>query len=74
MLNDAVKKLKDSKTRIILGGSFVSKYQADEDPLYKLPENVGAFASRLNISRGKFSIYGEYAHKINDPAVINNYI
>jgi hypothetical protein len=79
-LNDILPSLANSKTRIELGGSFVSKYQASEEIandtgyIYKLPENVGAFSSRFNISRGKFALSGEYAYKINDPVALNNFI
>jgi hypothetical protein len=70
-LHESLSKL---KTKVIFGGSFLSKYQVDADPIYKLPENVGAFSGRLNISRGNVSLGGEFAHKINDPSAINNYI
>ena len=73
-LNSLIKKLKENKTFISLGGSFVSKYQQDKDPVYIFPKNVGAMAARLNISRGKINFYSEYAYKINDPSAINNYI
>ena len=63
-----------AKTTVIVGGSFVSKYQADQDPLYILPENVGAWSSRLNLISGNFNFMGEYAYKINDPSMINGYI
>lgn len=52
---------------LTLGGSFVSKYQSDDDPLLELPENVGTWAARANYTTAKWNIYGEYAHKINDP-------
>jgi uncharacterized protein DUF6029 len=61
------------KTTVIMGGSFVSKYQADQDPTLTLPENVGTFAGRVNIIRGGFNFYGEYASKNNDPSFTNNY-
>lgn len=64
----------ESKLQVRLGGSFVSKYQKDEDPVYILPENVGAWASRLNISYGDFSFETEYMHKDNDPSTVNNFI
>jgi len=64
--------LGNKRTKVILGGSFVSKYQADQDPTYVLPENVGTFAGRVNIIRGGFNFYGEYASKINDPSFTNN--
>lgn len=72
--NDLINYLEQSKTRITIGGSFVSKFQHDEDPVYKLPENVAAWAGRLNITNGKFGFAGEYAYKINDPSTTNNFI
>lgn len=73
-LNTLLKSLENAPVRIILGGSAVSKYQRDADPLYNLPENVGAFAGRINLSAGKVSLMTEYAHKINDPQALNNFI
>ncbi len=61
------------KTQIIIGGSFVSKYQADQDPTLVLPENVGCAAGRLNIIRGGFNFYAEGSYKINDPSYQNNF-
>ena len=61
------------KTKIILGGSFVSKYQSDDDPKLVLPENVGNSAGRLSIIRGGFNFSTEYAYKINDPSYQNNF-
>ena len=54
--NELLTFMNESKTQIILGGSFVSKYQADNDPVYKLPENVGAWAGRINITRGGLNL------------------
>lgn len=73
-INELFKKLEEAKAKFILGGSFVSKYQSDQDPVYKLPENVGAWSARLNFIYGKFNISGEYAYKINDPSSVNNFI
>jgi len=73
-VNELITKMNEAKTQIILGGSFVSKYQQDKDPVYNLPENVGAWASRVNISNGGFNINGEYAYKINDPSADNLFI
>ena len=56
------------------GGSFVSRYQKDDDPIFILPENVAAFAGRMRLNAGAFSIYGEYAYKINDPNETNRFI
>jgi len=73
-INDLFEKLKEKKTFVRIGSSFVSKYQQDKDPVYNLPENVGAFSGRLNVSHGKINFFSEYAYKINDPSAINNYI
>lgn len=72
--NEFCKKLAESSFRITLGGSFVSKYQADEDAQYILPENVGSYAGRLNLGYKKFNLNAEYAYKINDPSTPNNMI
>ena len=58
----------------IIGGSFVSKFEEDQDPFYKLPLNVASFAGRLNYIKGGFDFYTEYAYKINDPSTVNGYI
>ena len=73
-LNETFKKLRGRKTSYIIGGSVVSKYQIDQDPLYILPENVAAFAGRVNITKGGVNILTEYAQKINDPSVTNEFI
>lgn len=73
-INDLFSALENSKTKITLGGGMVSRYQADLDPLYKLPENVAAWSGRMNLSNGGFFWLTEYAHKINDPNAINNFI
>lgn len=64
--------LGNKKTRIILGGSFVSKFQRDEDNSLILPENVGCYGGRINIIREGFNFNTEYAYKINDPSSDNN--
>lgn len=66
--------LQDFPGMVSIGGSMVSRYQKDEDPVYKLPENVAAFAGRINASYKKFGLNGEYAMKVNDPASTNNMI
>lgn len=63
-----------AKGNLIIGGSFVSKYQEDRDPLLVLPENVASYAVRLNYTRPKWNIYTEYAYKFNDPNGKNGFI
>lgn len=72
-LLDIFDSLKTDKLRILLGGSFVSKYQQDQNPVLKLPENVGCSAGRINIIAGDFNFFTEYAYKINDPSFQNHY-
>ena len=64
----------ESNTQVVLGGSFVSKYQADKNPVLKLPENVGSGAGRISIAHGGFMLSSEYAYKSQDPSADNGYI
>ena len=74
ILNELSEQFSEMKTRITAGASFVSKFQKDQDPIYNLPENVGSWGGRLNVSRGKISILSEYVYKINDPSAVNQYL
>jgi hypothetical protein len=58
----------ESKTKIIFGGSFVSRYQERSNLIFKIPQNVSSYAGRINVNHGRWSYYGEYAYKINDPS------
>ena len=73
-LNQSIPALNESKFRMSLGGSFVSKKQVNQSLFYNIPENVGAAAARLNLGYGGFAFSTEYAYKINDPSAINNFI
>ena len=73
-LNELVPGLDSAATRFIVGGSFISKYQAADDPLLVLPQNVGAGAARVSVSNGGFLFNAEYAQRANDPSVANGFI
>ena len=80
-LNSIITPMAESKFRMTLGAGFVSKYEPDEfisspEPGYKLnlPLNVGAGAVRMDMNYGNWSLQAEYAHKGQDPSVMNNYI
>jgi len=73
-LNRLIAPLDTAKLRISVGGSFVSRYQQDQDPIYILPENVAAGAGRLNVQYGKWSLGTEYVYKVNDPSSVNSLI
>lgn len=70
-INEVLKKLADKKLRVTLGGSFVSRYQKDEDASLVLPENVGASSGRFELNYEDFRLNAEYAYKINDPNSAN---
>jgi len=81
-LNSVIKPWAESKFRATLGAGFVSKYEPDQTISYtgnaayrlNLPLNVGAGAVRADLSYGNWSLQAEYAHKGQDPSVMNNYI
>ena len=73
-LNESFESLSDMKTQVMIGGSFVSKFQKDLDPIYILPENVASWASRFSIFHGKWIMGAEYVYKYNDPSATNNFI
>ena len=58
----------ENKIKTILGASFISRYQERNNLIFKIPQNVSAYAGRLNLMYGGWNYYGEYAYKINDPA------
>jgi hypothetical protein len=82
-LNDVFTGLNDAKVKLTLGGSFVSDYQQGSTIdipsngailALKLPQNVSNYGGRFNLNIGDFNMFSEYAHIINDPSAMNNYI
>ncbi|TNE56078.1 MAG: hypothetical protein EP338_00500 [Bacteroidetes bacterium] len=73
-VNQFFSKLSDKQLQVGLGGSFVSKYQVDNNDTYVLPENVGSYGGRINLRYKKFAFNAEYIHKENDPSDDNGYI
>lgn len=73
-LNELLAKMAEKQTKISVGGSFVSKYQKDDDPVYNLPQNVASGGGRVNIIHKDISLYTEYVYKVNDPSSVNKYI
>ncbi|MDR0547417.1 MAG: DUF6029 family protein [Dysgonamonadaceae bacterium] len=75
-----IRKMAETNTYLMLGGSFVSKNEPDEDVFtdathrLNLPRNVGAFDVRAQLQKGNFSFLAEYAEKANDPSKDNGYI
>jgi len=73
-LNQAFGRLSEIQNQWIVGVSGVSRFQRDLDPIFILPENVAAFAGRVNFTRGGLNFNSEYAWKANDPSADNNFI
>lgn len=73
-LNQLLPRLDSVGLRLTLGGSFVSKYEKDNNEQYVLPENVGSYGGRFSAGYKKFTLSGEYTHKENDPSDDNLYI
>lgn len=73
-LNQTFSKLSDKKLDITLGGSFVSKYQPDDNEDFILPENVGCYGFRGKLRYDKFTLDGEYVIKEQDPSQDNQFI
>lgn len=63
-----------SETAITLGGSYVSVYEPYTGTLAYVSPQSDAYAGRLAISNGGFSIDAEYVYKNPTPMLSNNYI
>ena len=72
--NQVLKSMRDSKFRITIGSSAVSKYQDNRSEDYNLPNNVSNLGGRISLGLGKWNLNAEYAWKVNDPSAINRYI
>lgn len=57
---------------IEVGGSIVSKFESYTGPDDNVPENVDAFAGRINLGNSNLSLEAEYVSKSADPTIINN--
>lgn len=78
-MDELIPTLQHSKTKLMLGGSWVNKYEEKEDiyadPVHKynLPEFVNAWDVRASLNKGSWSLLAEYAHKTQDPSFDNGY-
>jgi hypothetical protein len=73
-LNETFKGLAESKLDATIGGSFVSKFQEDDNSVLTLPENVGCYGGRIKLKYGKFAFDAEYVTKGQDPSRDNDTI
>ncbi len=76
------KRLSQSGTHIMVGGSYVNKYEEDENDrifadathMLRFPQNVHAWDARLQVQKGGVNVLAEYAQKTQDPSFDNGYI
>ena len=72
--------LQQSDTRLMVGVSWVNKYEKQEDIFadlthkLNLPEYVNSWDVRAQLNKGNFSLLTEYAQKTEDPSFANGYI
>ena len=73
--------LKKKDVGIMLGGSWVNRYEKNDEkiylsPIYRLrfPKFVNAWDVRAGFNRGAWSVLAEYARKSDDPSYANGYI
>ncbi|NOQ73799.1 MAG: hypothetical protein GQ574_17460 [Crocinitomix sp.] len=73
-LNEVIPGFSDSKFKISIGSSIVSRYQATNNDTLILPKNVGSYGGRIDMRYSRFYLNAEYIHKDNDPNEQNNWI
>ncbi|MDG0974425.1 MAG: DUF6029 family protein [Crocinitomicaceae bacterium] len=73
-LNEWFPKMEEKNVRLSVAGSFVSKYQKDNNPKFILPENTGSYGGRFDFGYKKFFLNAEYVIKEQDPSQDNGYI
>ena len=78
-LDEWISSMQASDTKLMLGGSWVNKYEKKEDVyadpthLYNLPEFVNAWDARVTLNSGPWSLLAEYAQKTQDPSYDNGF-
>lgn len=78
-LEEWIPSMQQHDTKLLLGGSWVNKYEKKEDifasPTYKynLPEYVNAWDVRASLNAGPWSLLAEYAQKTQDPSFDNGF-
>ena len=78
-LNEWIPILQKSGTELMLGASWVNKYEKQEEVYadithkYNFPEFVNAWDVRATLNKGPWSVLAEYARKSQDPSFDNGY-
>ncbi len=66
--------MQEKRIRLMIGGSIMNKFEKDDDPVLRLPENVTASSGRASFGYKGFTFDAEYAYKINDPFNKNQFV
>lgn len=81
-LDEWIPAMQEHDISLILGGSYVSKYEAEDTVMvpmadgmyrYNLPQWIGAGDVRASFRWKGLNILAEYAYKANDPCVDNGF-
>lgn len=72
-LGEIFKKIEEKELVFNIAGSFVSKFQKDDNEEFVLPQNVGSYGARMEAMYKGFTLNMDYARKENDPSVDNGY-
>lgn len=78
-LNEWIPSLGKSGTELMVGASWVNKYEEQEDIFVdathklNLPKFVNAWDVRATLNKGPWSVLAEYAQKTQDPSFDNQY-
>ncbi|RXK82932.1 DUF6029 family protein [Filimonas effusa] len=72
-LNTLVKAPDDAAVHFTAGGSYVSRFQSYTGNMEDFPATVNAWAGRLAMDAGSFSLNAEYVRKSSDPHLVNQY-
>jgi len=73
-LSQIFPKIAEKEVDFMIGGSFVSKFQEDNDDLLILPQNVATYGGRMALNYKGFTLNGEYVVKGQDPSQDNGFI
>ncbi len=80
-LEEFIPSLKKKDVGIILGGSWVNKYEKVDEKIYaspiyryRFPKFVNAWDVRMSFNKGAWNVLAEYAQKSADPSFANQYI
>jgi hypothetical protein len=65
-------KAKTDQLNVLIGGSYIGKYQEYTGANDNFPATVNAYAGRMDLTSNNFSLNAEYVSKGVDPNLLNN--